>query len=96
MRLRDPLHVVVTWDDACDRNVTIHWDGSLDAASKVVDAAPLYIGRQTSGFLVYLNTDILWLAHDYDRDESEIGSMSVIPLGWITKIRTARRVIYKR
>lgn len=93
---RDPLNVVVTWDDACDRNLTCGWDGTIDAVAKLAETAPLYKNRQTVGFLVYVNEEALWLAHDYDRDEGEVGKLVIIPLGWIVDVRSGRRVLFHR
>jgi hypothetical protein len=97
MKRRGPLNCIVTWDDACNRQVDgLHWNGTIESAMKIAEAAPLYKGRQTAGFLVYINEEALWLAHDYDEEEDQVGNLTVVPLGWIAEVRTARRVLYKR
>lgn len=97
MPKRDPLNCTVTWDDACNRAEDgIAWDGAFETAAKIAIVAPLYKGRQTAGFLVYINEEALWLAHDYDRDEGQVGHLTVIPLGWVVEVRTSRRVLYSR
>lgn len=93
---RDPLSVIVTWDDACDREKTFEWDGSFELAASIADSVPLYKDRQTAGFLVFINEEAVWLAHDYDRNEKEISKLCVIPLGWVTAIHAGRRTLYKR
>lgn len=93
---RAPLHVIVTWDDACDRAVHAVWDGTFETAARIAEVAPLYYERQTTGFLVLVDAEALWLAHDYDREESEVSNFTVIPLGWVTKVAAGRRVLYRR
>jgi hypothetical protein len=88
--------VVVQWDDACDRSVSIEWDGTFEKAHKAEAVAPLYRNRQTTGWLIYVNDDALWLAHDYDQDEQEVHNFTVIPLGWVNAVRAGRRVLFIR
>lgn len=94
--MRTPLHVIITWTDACDRNETFLWDGTFDAAYKAAEKAPLYHNRQSTGFLIFINDEAVWLAHDFDPEENEIANLSVIPIGWITLIKTGRKVLYVR
>ena len=91
-----PLQVVVAWDDACDRTVSLDWDGSFEAAKKVEALAPLCWNRQTTGWLIYVNEDALWLAHDYDQDDQEVHNFTVIPLGWVSAVRSGRKVLFIR
>jgi len=95
----EPLKVVVTWDDACSRPYGASWDGTFETAAKIAEVAPLYVGRQTIGWLVLVDERALWLAHDYDAEENggEVSSFAVIPIGWITSIKTLRgKTIYER
>lgn len=91
--MRPPLNVIVTWIDACTRSVTVTWDGTAEATRKIAEEAPLYTNRKTSGFIVAVNEDALWLAHDYDEDEKQAGNLTVIPLGWVTRVTSARGTI---
>lgn len=93
----EPLKVVVTWDDACARHTEGAWDGTLDTAAKIPALAPLYHGRQSMGWLTYWNEAAVWLASDYDAEEGLVSTFSVIPLGWVTKIKTHKgKIIYER
>lgn len=94
---RHPLQIVATWDDACTRTATVEWDGTFETAKKVAEVESLYRGRQTVGFLIYVNAEAVWLAHDYDEHENQVGNLTIIPLGWVTKITSARgTVLYRR
>ena len=88
MKRGRPLLVTVVWTDA----VTIHESWRLD---EVMDHADLKRGRETSGWLVGVDAEMLVLAQDYDADDDECGTVTVIPMGWIERIRTARgRLLY--
>lgn len=91
--MRRPLEIVVTWDDACARHTEAAWDGTFDTLAKIPGLAPLYHGRQSIGWLTFVNEEALWLASDYDAEEGLVSSFSVIPLGWVTRIRTTKGVV---
>jgi hypothetical protein len=73
------------------------WDGTQEAIEKIGRDSGLYENRQTDGRLTFFSLEKLILSHDYDEDEGEVGHDTVIPWGWVTKVKTAKgKVIYVR
>lgn len=90
---RKPPSVVVTWTDAVDRSLECRLD-----ENEIKAKVKLRYGRETGGLLVYKDDEETILAHDYDPAEAtdedqrpEVGNFTVIPTGWITKIRYVER-----
>lgn len=92
-----PLHVIITWDDAADRNVTCEWDGTFETAARIPEIVHPYLGREASGFLGFINEAWVYIASDWDAADQEMGKWAVIPLGWVSKITTANgRVLFSQ
>lgn len=90
---RKPPQVVVVWTDAIDRPGECRLDDG-----EIKEKAKLRYGRETGGFLVFKDDERVVLAHDYDPAEAtdedqrpEVGHFTVIPTGWVTKIRYIER-----
>lgn len=95
--MRRPLHVIVTWNDAADRQETCSWDGTFETARRIPESVKPYLGREATGFLGYVDSEWLYLASDYDAPDGELGKWAVVPVGWITKVVMASgRVLYSR
>ena len=80
-----PPRVEVVWVDACG------YDAVHGTRGHVLDHAKLVI-RETVGYLLDKDETRVVLVHDYDApslpdDEPEFGNVTVIPTGWILKIK---------
>lgn len=89
---RHPLIVTVIWTDAATiTDLELPWD-----PAQVGREVDLCRDRHTVGFFVYVDADKLILAKDYDAESHEVGSFTVIPVGWIDRVYSHRRTLYRR
>lgn len=96
--MKHPLSVIITWDDAADRyHETCTWEWSFETLRRVPETVKPYLGRQSVGYLGFVDESWVYIASDWDAADKELGKWAVIPLGWVSSIRTAKgRVLYER
>lgn len=89
-----PPLVEVTWTDARDDST----DGLRYPSDEIRLRINLRYGRTTRGLLVHQDEEKTILAHDFDLPEKndddqrpEVGNFTVIPTGWVTRVRYIER-----
>lgn len=88
--MKNPLCVIVTWDDAVsDTRSSVEWEWSVEAIRKIGEdeQSSLVYDRTTRGLLGYIDEEKCKLFKDYDAD-GYLGNSTTIPTGWISKITT--------
>lgn len=99
MPRRQPLGVIVTWDDAVSEpRACVDWDWTPEAIKKIGEDedSNLVRDRTTRGLLGYIDEQTVKLFKDFDKDNC-LGNSTAIPTGWISKITTMTgRVLYER